>query len=73
MTNDEKLMLRCFELAGKGAGFVSPNPMVGCIILKNGKIISEGYHKKFGSHHAEVNAINSAVKKGFNLKGAEMY
>ena len=39
------------ELAQKGRGFVSPNPLVGCIIVKEGKIIGEGYHKKYGEHH----------------------
>ncbi|MCI0448476.1 MAG: bifunctional diaminohydroxyphosphoribosylaminopyrimidine deaminase/5-amino-6-(5-phosphoribosylamino)uracil reductase RibD [Chlorobi bacterium] len=73
MTTNEKIMYRCLELAGKGAGYVSPNPLVGCVIAKNGKIIAEGYHKKFGSNHAEINAINSAIKKGVNLKGAELY
>ena len=73
MTLEEKLMYRCLELAGKGAGYVSPNPLVGCVIAKNNKIIAEGYHKKFGSNHAEVKAINSAIKKGINLKGSELY
>lgn len=73
MTFDEKIMQRCLELALKGAGYVSPNPLVGCVIVKNGKIIAEGYHKKFGEFHAERNAVNSAVKKGINLKGAELY
>lgn len=65
------LMQRCLELAVKGAGYVSPNPMVGCVIVKNGKVIAEGYHKQFGSSHAEVNAVNSA--KGINLKGSTLY
>lgn len=73
MTTDEKYMQRCLELAIKGAGKVSPNPLVGCVIVKNGKVISEGYHKRFGENHAERNAINSALRKGINLKGAELY
>lgn len=73
MTTDEKFMQQCIELALKGAGNVSPNPMVGCVIVKNGKIIAEGYHKKYGEYHAERNAINSALRKGINLKGAELY
>lgn len=59
MTNDEKYMSRCIELARMGKGNVSPNPMVGCIIVYNGQIIGEGYHQKYGEPHAEVNAINS--------------
>lgn len=47
------------ELAEKGRAEVSPNPMVGCVIVHEGKIIGEGYHKKYGQPHAEVNAINS--------------
>ncbi len=73
MTIDEQYMQRCFELALKGAGNVSPNPLVGCVIVKNGKIFTESWHKKYGEYHAERNAINSAIKKGINLKGAELY
>ncbi len=73
MTTDEKYMERCIELASKGAGNVSPNPMVGSVIVKNGKIVAEGYHKKYGTNHGERNAINSALKKGINLKGTELY
>ncbi|MFD0941313.1 bifunctional diaminohydroxyphosphoribosylaminopyrimidine deaminase/5-amino-6-(5-phosphoribosylamino)uracil reductase RibD [Pedobacter boryungensis] len=56
--SDKLYMQRCLELAIKGMGNVSPNPMVGCVIVHEGKIIGEGYHKKFGEAHAEVNAIN---------------
>ena len=73
MNNNEQYIKRCFELALKGAGAVSPNPMVGCVIVKNGKVAAEGYHKKFGEAHAERNAVNSALRKGINLKGAELY
>lgn len=55
----EKFMNRCLELAQKGAGFVSPNPMVGSVIVHQGKIIGEGFHEQYGMAHAEVNAINS--------------
>ena len=73
MTTDEQYMTQSFELALKGAGSASPNPLVGCVIVKNGKVIAEGYHKKYGEYHAERNAINSALKKGVSLKGAELY
>lgn len=69
----DKIMLRCIDLAKKGAGLVSPNPLVGCVIVKDNKIIAEGYHRKFGSDHAEVNAISSALKKGSNLKDAILF
>ena len=57
LTIDEKFMKRCLHLASLGAGFVAPNPMVGAILVYDGKIISEGYHKKYGQAHAEPNAI----------------
>lgn len=73
MNTNEQYIQRCFELALKGAGSVSPNPLVGCVIVKNGNVVSEGYHKTFGESHAERNAINSALRKGISLKGAELY
>lgn len=68
----EKYIKRCFELAQKGIGNVSPNPLVGCVIVKNGLIIGEGYHAKFGEAHAEVNAINS-VRNKKDLENATLY
>jgi diaminohydroxyphosphoribosylaminopyrimidine deaminase/5-amino-6-(5-phosphoribosylamino)uracil reductase len=65
-------MHRAIELARNGAGLVSPNPMVGCVITKNDRIIGEGWHRKFGGKHAEVNAIES-VKDQSSLANAEMY
>ncbi|MCL4139494.1 UNVERIFIED_CONTAM: hypothetical protein GTU68_018132 [Idotea baltica] len=59
----EHFMERALELAQKGEGSVSPNPMVGCVLVHNDIIIGEGWHKKFGEAHAEVNAINSVVDK----------
>jgi diaminohydroxyphosphoribosylaminopyrimidine deaminase/5-amino-6-(5-phosphoribosylamino)uracil reductase len=70
MTADEKFLRQTFKLAKKGAGRVSPNPMVGAIIVKNGKIIGSGYHKSFGDWHAEINALNQAQEKA---KGATLY
>ena len=58
--NDLKFLKECFNLAGKGKGYVSPNPLVGAVLVKNGKIIGKGYHKKYGSSHAEVNAIKNS-------------
>ena len=55
----ERFMSRCLELAEKGTGYVSPNPMVGSILVVDGKVIGEGYHEQFGGPHAEVNAIAS--------------
>lgn len=56
-------MLRALQLAEIGRGSVSPNPMVGCVIVHNGVIIGEGWHKKYGDWHAEVNAVNSVKDK----------
>ena len=58
----EKYMSRAIHLAKKGQGRVSPNPMVGCVIVKNGKIIGEGYHEFFGGDHAEVSAFKNCVQ-----------
>lgn len=67
---DEKYMKRALELAEKGAGYTSPNPLVGAVIVKDGKIIGEGYHQVYGSHHAEINAFRNATE---DVRGAEMY
>lgn len=55
----EIFMQRCLDLALLGMGDVAPNPMVGCVIVHDGRIIGEGYHQKFGEAHAEVNAVRS--------------
>lgn len=67
---DESYIKLAVELAKKGMGKVSPNPLVGCVIIKDERIIGAGYHEKFGGNHAEVNAINSARE---NLEGATLY
>jgi len=63
MINDETYMLRAIELAELGRAKVRPNPMVGCVIVHEDKIIGEGYHQIYGGPHAEVNAINSVEDK----------
>ena len=70
--NPELLMTRCLELASLGFPAVMPNPAVGCVIVHNDKIIGEGYHTRYGSAHAEVNAINSVLNKEL-LKEATLY
>lgn len=65
-------MRRALELALLGQGTVSPNPMVGSVIVCDGKIIGEGWHKKFGDVHAEVNAINSVQDKSL-LRRSSVY
>ena len=61
MTVHTEFMRRCFQLARKGEGVTHPNPMVGAVVVHAGKIIGEGYHRRYGEAHAEVNAI-TAVK-----------
>ena len=63
LEKDEKFMARALELAELGSGNVAPNPMVGCVIVHNGEIIGEGYHREHGRAHAEVNAINSVTDR----------
>ena len=63
MNSDEILMQSCLSLAIKGIGDVAPNPMVGCVIVADGKIIGEGYHQQYGSAHAEVNAVNAVPEE----------
>ncbi|MCT4641290.1 MAG: bifunctional diaminohydroxyphosphoribosylaminopyrimidine deaminase/5-amino-6-(5-phosphoribosylamino)uracil reductase RibD [Bacteriovoracaceae bacterium] len=66
----EKYIKECFELALKAKGEVSPNPLVGSVIVKNGKVIAKGYHKGSGKDHAEIDAIKNATE---DIKGATLY
>jgi diaminohydroxyphosphoribosylaminopyrimidine deaminase/5-amino-6-(5-phosphoribosylamino)uracil reductase len=68
--NDEHYMKIALDLAGRGRGYVSPNPMVGAVIVKNGRIIGRGYHQRFGGNHAEINAIKNS---GRNVSGSTLY
>ncbi len=68
--NDEYYMRRALKLAKKGAGNVSPNPMVGAVIVKGGRIIGEGWHECCGENHAEINAIQNATEP---IAGATVY
>lgn len=63
MSHDEIYMNRCLQLASNGRGWVSPNPMVGAVVVCDGAIIGEGFHREYGKPHAEVNAISSVVDK----------
>lgn len=72
MTPDELLILRTFELARLGIGSVSPNPLVGCVIVKDGIVIGEGWHRKYGQAHAEVNAVASVKDKSL-IPGSTVY
>ena len=67
-----RFMTRAIELAAQGLGKVSPNPPVGCVVVHQGKIIGEGWHKKYGGPHAEVNAIDSVSNKSL-LPESDIY
>lgn len=68
--NKEYYMQRAIDLANQGKGKVNPNPLVGAVIVKDGRIIGEGYHECFGQAHAEVNAFLNATE---DVEGADMY
>ena len=66
---DEQYMRRAIELAKRGMGYTSPNPMVGAVIVKDGRIIGEGWHERYGELHAERNALKHCKE---SPQGAEM-
>jgi len=70
MEADQKYMKRAITIAGKGSGWVNPNPLVGAVIVKEERIIGEGYHEYFGGAHAEVNAFNNASEP---VEGSSLY
>ena len=70
MPNKEIWMQRAFDLALLGSGRVAPNPLVGCVIVKDERIIGEGYHQYYGGPHAEVNAISNASE---SVEGATAF
>lgn len=72
MNFDKKYMTTCLQLAKQGVREVSPNPMVGCVIIKDGEIIAQGFHEYYGDPHAEVNAINNIQDQSL-LKGSTLY
>lgn len=72
MTQDELFMSRCLQLALNGLGHAAPNPMVGSVVVHQGRIIGEGFHQQCGQAHAEVNAIHSVKEKEL-LKEATIY
>ncbi len=73
MYNHEYYMRLALKLARRGLGSVEPNPAVGCVIVKGGKIIGTGYHKKFGGPHAEINALADCRRQGNSPAGATVY
>ncbi len=69
----EEFMAAALEFAKKGIGFVNPNPMVGAVIVRNGEIIGQGYHRKCGELHAERNAFADCDSRGIDCTGADVY
>jgi diaminohydroxyphosphoribosylaminopyrimidine deaminase / 5-amino-6-(5-phosphoribosylamino)uracil reductase len=67
---DESYIKLAIEIAKKGMGSVGPNPLVGCVIIKNERIIGAGFHEKYGGKHAEINAIESAIE---SVEGSIMF
>ena len=67
---DEYYMKMALKLAAKGRGYVSPNPLVGAVIVKEGKIIGRGYHERYGGNHAEINALRNATE---DVAGSTLY
>ena len=70
---DVRFMTRALEVAEIGRGRVSPNPMVGCVLVKDGEIIAEGWHDHLGGLHAEQMAIHDAEQKGHSPNGSTAY
>jgi diaminohydroxyphosphoribosylaminopyrimidine deaminase/5-amino-6-(5-phosphoribosylamino)uracil reductase len=74
MQTHENLMRRCLELARLGFGMVAPNPMVGALLVREDRILSEGYHRKFGGAHAEIDCLNRVKESDRHLiAGSTMY
>ncbi|MDX2451023.1 MAG: riboflavin biosynthesis protein RibD, partial [Desulfosarcina sp.] len=61
--SDIKYMQQALALAEKGRGWTSPNPMVGAVLVKDGRVVGQGYHQRAGGPHAEVNAIDNAGER----------
>jgi diaminohydroxyphosphoribosylaminopyrimidine deaminase/5-amino-6-(5-phosphoribosylamino)uracil reductase len=66
-------MRRALELARRGSGLTLPNPRVGAVLVRGGRLIGEGYHQRAGGPHAEVNAVADAKKRGHSVAGATLY
>ena len=73
MNQEEVFMRRALQLAERGRGWTSPNPVVGAVIVREGEIIGEGWHERYGGLHAERNALADCRKRGENPSGATLY
>src|SRR5262245_19757045 len=70
MPADSDYMQQALDLARRGQGYVEPNPLVGCVIVRDGQVVGEGWHQRFGGPHAEIEALKVA---GHRAKGATLY
>src|SRR5260221_11471450 len=70
---DRRYLRRALELAQLGSGLTLPNPRVGAVLVRGGRIIGEGYHQRAGAPHAEVLAVADAKKRGHSIAGATLY
>src|SRR5438105_4122151 len=71
--SDAQYMRQALALARRGYGTTSPNPMVGAVLVKNGKIIGRGWHRRAGEPHAEIEALQDSERRGHGAKGATLY
>ena len=71
--SDPRHMKRAITLARRGEGKVEPNPMVGCVLVRDGKVLGEGWHRVFGGPHAEIEALRAAAKAGPDVRGCDAY
>ena len=70
---DSRFMLEALALAKMGWGLTNPNPMVGAVIVRDGVVIGQGFHRKAGEAHAEVNALKDAARRNEDVRGATLY
>src|SRR5207237_7245558 len=69
-SDDERWMRQALDLAERGRGAVEPNPLVGAVVVRDGQVVGEGWHQRFGEAHAEVHALDQA---GAAARGATLY
>ncbi|MCY2931548.1 MAG: bifunctional diaminohydroxyphosphoribosylaminopyrimidine deaminase/5-amino-6-(5-phosphoribosylamino)uracil reductase RibD, partial [Planctomycetota bacterium] len=70
---DESFMRMALDCARRGRGLVEPNPMVGAVLAKEGRLLAMGHHARFGGPHAEVEALRAATAAGADVRGATLY
>src|SRR5712691_12258022 len=71
--NDREHMRRALDLAARGLFTTTPNPRVGCVIVRDGRVIGEGWHERAGEAHAEIRALADAKARGEATRGATLY